>query len=140
MDAQQIFDAAVGHLLRQNEKAQIVGHWAKYCGYRGQNGTKCAVGALIPDELYDARFEEQGICDVIWGHSDYEAYPIYGETPAYNKHAHLGHVLGQVGIGVEDQQLLSDLQEVHDELEVDEWPKGLRDVAEAYGLKWTFSA
>jgi hypothetical protein len=29
------------------------------CAYRGLNGTKCAVGYLIPDDRYDAAFENQ---------------------------------------------------------------------------------
>lgn len=29
------------------------------CAYRGLNGTKCAVGHLIPDDRYDAAFENQ---------------------------------------------------------------------------------
>ena len=28
------------------------------CFYRGPNGARCAVGLLMPDELYEARFDE----------------------------------------------------------------------------------
>jgi hypothetical protein len=29
------------------------------CRYRGPNGTKCAVGMLIPDDLYDSHIEDK---------------------------------------------------------------------------------
>lgn len=31
-----------------------------HCKYRGPNGKKCAVGLLIPDELYDPRMDNPG--------------------------------------------------------------------------------
>lgn len=49
MNKQEIFDTVSKFLLKQ-------GHACKnefgFCTYRGKNGDMCAVGALIPDELY----------------------------------------------------------------------------------------
>lgn len=39
------------------------------CAYRGQNGSKCAVGCLIPDELYSPDMEDKRIFAII------ELYP-----------------------------------------------------------------
>ena len=38
-------------------------HTPIICAYRGNNGTKCAIGFLIPDELYDVKFEKKSISD-----------------------------------------------------------------------------
>ena len=54
MTDQEIFDHVASHLFTQGERAMSgIG-----CAYRGQNGTKCAVGCLIPDENYHPRMEK----------------------------------------------------------------------------------
>jgi hypothetical protein len=66
MNAQEIFDTAVRHLFTQGKRG---GKQANYyygsegfkCQYRGEDGTKCAVGALIPDELYDPLMDRKSI-------------------------------------------------------------------------------
>lgn len=52
---QQMFDAVARHLLTQNQKC----HDAEgvHCAYRGPNGLKCAIGALIPDDVYTSEME-----------------------------------------------------------------------------------
>lgn len=52
MNKQQIFDTAVAALIKQGEPSYRYG-----CYYRGQNGTKCAIGHLIPDEKYSEGLE-----------------------------------------------------------------------------------
>lgn len=46
------------NLLKQGKRSAIerADSYDK-CMYRGPNGTKCAVGMLIPDELYDKEIE-----------------------------------------------------------------------------------
>jgi hypothetical protein len=51
---QEIFDFVVDHLRRQGEEAKNV---AGACVYRNYRGQTCAVGCLIPDELYDRELE-----------------------------------------------------------------------------------
>lgn len=52
---QEEFDAVVAHLYKQGKKAMS----GKGCAYRGENGTMCAVGCRIPDEMYDPKMEGQ---------------------------------------------------------------------------------
>lgn len=54
MTEQEIFDKVAEHLQKQGHRAL---NEDGVCVYRGKNGTKCAVGALIPDELYDSKIE-----------------------------------------------------------------------------------
>lgn len=51
---QEIFDYVVDHLRRQGEEARNIGG---SCVYRNNRGQSCAVGCLIPDELYDRELE-----------------------------------------------------------------------------------
>lgn len=52
--AQEIFDLVVEHLFTQGRPAcQDDGR----CRYRMAGGLRCAIGALIPDELYKEEFE-----------------------------------------------------------------------------------
>ncbi|MGQ7794513.1 hypothetical protein ACUN0C_19080 [Faunimonas sp. B44] len=55
---QEAFDFVVRHLFKQGERAVAEGGG---CLYRGPDGTKCAVGCLIPDELYTPRLEGNSV-------------------------------------------------------------------------------
>lgn len=57
MNRQQIFDTVVSKLLIQGQNSvdEVV------CRYRGPEGRKCAIGHLIPDELYNPDFETRSI-------------------------------------------------------------------------------
>ena len=57
MTNQQIFNKVAKHLLKQGRRARD----GNGCAYRGENGTKCAVGCLIPDALYDDRLEGSSV-------------------------------------------------------------------------------
>lgn len=63
MNRQEAFDIAAKHLLDQGKKAYRddgTPFSAPSCAYRSpEGGLKCAIGALIPDEEYDPRFEGQ---------------------------------------------------------------------------------
>lgn len=52
--AQEIFNLVVEHLFTQGRPAYD-GH--RVCMYRTHVGLRCAVGVLIPDDLYDPAFE-----------------------------------------------------------------------------------
>lgn len=63
---QEIFETIVKHLFSQGERSTVLlPNRSEYsCAYRGANGHKCAVGIVIPDDLYDPEME--GLCvDVI---------------------------------------------------------------------------
>lgn len=59
MTNQEAFDTMVRHLRRQGCRSQDEAH--QTCLYRGPNGLKCAVGALIPDEEYMKEWDEKGV-------------------------------------------------------------------------------
>lgn len=48
MTQQEFFNITALHLIQQGRQAK----GQAFCLYRGPNGTKCAIGAHIPDELY----------------------------------------------------------------------------------------
>lgn len=53
MTRQEIFDTVVRHLYSMPHRAMLKGN----CAYRSDDGLKCAVGCLIPDEIYDPKME-----------------------------------------------------------------------------------
>lgn len=52
---QAIFDYVGAFLIEQGVRSYDNVEMA--CRYRGNNGTMCAVGCLIPDEIYRTKFE-----------------------------------------------------------------------------------
>lgn len=61
MNAQQMFDHVADHLATQQVQSAFVNERGTlHCRYR-HYGLKCAVGALIPDELYEKTLEGRGI-------------------------------------------------------------------------------
>ena len=72
MTPQEIFDTVATHLFTQGERAGIFvdeddDSGPEFeCRYRTPQGAKCAVGVLLPDEVYDPGMEGssvQGICE-----------------------------------------------------------------------------
>jgi hypothetical protein len=57
MTPQDIFDTVTRHLVTQGKPARR-GRWGK-CAYRGEDGCKCAVGVLIPDEMYVSEMDDR---------------------------------------------------------------------------------
>ena len=66
MEAQEIFDKVAPHLFTQGcrSSADAADFFAS-CLYRGPNGMSCAVGVLIPDELYDPEMETITITNLV---------------------------------------------------------------------------
>lgn len=56
---------------RASEEDGEPDHEVFVCKYRGENGTKCAVGCLIPDDLYDPSMEGKNVNDIVIPHSPY---------------------------------------------------------------------
>lgn len=50
---QEAFDKALAHLRQQGRPAMNVA----LCAYRSDDGGKCAIGALIPDDMYSMVME-----------------------------------------------------------------------------------
>jgi hypothetical protein len=89
MTKQEIFDKVVKHFSIQRTGAYGDGA----CWYRTSDGRKCAVGALIPDEVYN---------------------PDCEEAPVGTLFAHYPAMMQASGLRSEDQDLLSALQVAHD--------------------------
>ena len=60
--AQEVFDIVVNHLFTQGRPAY---DGVQGCMYRAPDGLRCAVGVLIPDDLYDPEFETNSSDKVI---------------------------------------------------------------------------
>lgn len=98
--AQEIFDAVIRHLRKQGRRANDYSPiYSRYvCRYRGDNGTKCAVGCLIDDEHYNPACEGVSVGG--------------GNAPA---RVALHEALRASGVdAVEHASLLSSLQNFHD--------------------------
>ena len=94
MNQQEIFDKVATHLIAQGK--QSLCYWRSTeldCAYRGDDGTMCAAGCLIPDDEYSPAFEGMP-WDSIWK-----------EVPSF------------ANASFEDHDLIGSLQTVHD----DEW-------------------
>ncbi len=122
MTKQQIFDTVATHLLKQKKVAKNKGGC---CAYRGKNGTKCAAGCLIPNELYAREFEGRAI------------FAIFDETydSMYSRSVQeKGSALRKLW-GTKNRALISSLQAVHDGSDVDGWPMRLKTIARDFKLK-----
>lgn len=108
--AQEVFDWVVYCLLLQNCVSMPEDGKGK-CLYRGADGTKCAAGHLIPDELYYPRLER-----CMW----YELV----DTPG--------------GFTPKHCNLVYDLQTIHDRSIALEWPVHYAELAYRYGLEYRF--
>lgn len=104
--AQETFNTVVNHLRKQNCKSINVN---KECLYRGPNGTKCAVGCLIPDDKYDIKLEGLTIT----------SYTIK-------------NLLKSLGYGEDTFGLLTELQSTHDHYPIKEWEKQFSDCEYLY--------
>lgn len=107
LTAQEALDMVTTHLLRQGAKA--ISEHGK-CSYRTSDGKKCAVGALIPDEMYDPAFDTND--------TGVRALRLFGK-PLFAD---------------ELFPLLMNLQHLHDTGLLTQWPVGLRQIAAAHGL------
>jgi len=63
LSQQEIFNKVMTHLFAQGEPAK---NEHDECAYRGLDGKQCAVGCLIPDELYDKKMEGWEVTEVFY--------------------------------------------------------------------------
>lgn len=111
--AQEVFDTVAKHLLAQNEQSKE----GTTCLYRGPKGTKCAVGCLIPDEMYDEVFNSLSLESLLC--SSRVTRPLRDFLQLY-------------------AELLKDLQFIHDSTLPQYWRGQLRDSASELALEWKF--
>ncbi len=124
---QGIFDTVKDHLLKQNARSErgdellSLSLGKSGCAYRGQDGLKCAIGCLIPDEDYEPRFEGQGVDDILEGTNCEWAPNWYIQSPA--------------DVREEMLRMLGELQCAHDNVPVDMWPAELGRMAHRWNLE-----
>lgn len=85
LSKQEIFDRIASHLIAQGSGSTNA---EGECVYRSPNGTSCAVGCLIPDELYNPDFEMNSVKYLPLGVREY--------------------------LGLDNMEMLSNLQTIHD--------------------------
>ena len=105
MTSQEIFDTVLDHLREQGKAS--VGR-SNECRYRGEDGTSCAVGCLLPDELYHPLIEGVAVEQLLGADS---------LPSSYKSHAHeilpiMARIEGH--LGAEHLKLLKELQDAHD--------------------------
>ena len=101
----EIFYKVSDHLSKQNTKSGIDG----YCRYRGNNGLKCAIGCLIDEDEYESGMEGDSIGFL------FNTYTFRNFDSSY-------------------ENILGDLQTIHDKTSVKEWPCGLETVRQRYRI------
>jgi hypothetical protein len=123
MTTQEIFDIIAKHLLTQNKKSTFPrkykgplgdSYYEDVCAYRGDNGLKCAVGALIKDECYNSGIETKRV------NSDLVLQAL--ECSLENK------------LEDEDLKLLTELQYIHDAQDPKDWKIELSRLAAYFKL------
>ena len=131
MTEQEIFDTVLAHLREQGEAATSAGG---SCRYRGANGTACAIGCLIPDELYDPMIEGLGVGRIIEA-----VVPEYRQDQTQELLPVFARIKNH--IGAEHLPLLHELQEAHDmDLYIsglDAWEEEMHRIACAFDLQYT---
>jgi hypothetical protein len=72
MNRQEVFDTVVRHLFKQGKRAYRKSTQTSPvgCMYRADDGLKCAVGCLIPDDVYTPDMEWKTAGQLISEHAD----------------------------------------------------------------------
>lgn len=113
--AQQLFDTVVTHLRAQHARSQSADTLT--CLYRSPDNLKCAVGALIPDEVYAPDME----CSL------YTLIFYKGALLTKELHAEFSTHF----------DLLQRLQTTHDKVEIEDWENEFKNIAALSALQYT---
>lgn len=119
MTCQEIFDTVISHLRLQGP-CMFNGTIA--CRYRGSNDTRCAVGALIPDDLYLPSMERLLVPGLI------KQMECLGDKYITLSTTFKTH-----------QQLITRLQLIHDNENKSNWEVHWKLTAMSFNLKYSIS-
>ena len=134
MTPQEVFDKVARHLLTQNERStisepindQIRGmHIRTWCAYRSPRGLKCAVGCIIPDDVYTPDIEGDSIrvlIDRAAGASSRNGFSLTDKQTAFFRDIQ------------DSRHLLSKLQSMHDVEDPSTWRRSLSTIARNFNL------
>ena len=106
------FDTIAEHLLTQNRKSL---DRSGECVYRGPNGARCAIGAIIPPEAYKPNMEGENVLTLL----EQDLRPLLALSDADSKTT---------------TDFYIDMQNIHDANEPEDWPKLLAESALERGL------
>lgn len=106
ISVQESFDKIVKH-LRQQKCHSLGASKEKYCKLRGKDNTKCAIGCLIPDDLYTSKMEIVSL------------YTLRDMLKDYLP---------------ENVHFLLKMRELHDNYKVEEWEENIIEMAKNYCL------
>jgi len=122
MNRQEVFNKVWEHAHTQKEKslAKKGDPDENLCRYRGDNGTKCFIGALIPNEVYEEDMEGMNVANLV------ERFSIVGRT--------LG-LAENVTRDSSDMRFLARLQYIHDSYPPSEWDDELRYFADTRDVR-----
>ena len=121
MTNQEIYTKVRKHLLTQKERA--VAENSASCRYRTPGGLTCAVGCLIPKELYTLEIEGASAHDAAKG--------FYLDGAEGFLHA----IFVKLGITSESAGLLGQLQGIHDGIPEHRWEEHLNQLAASMGFE-----
>jgi len=98
-DKQKLFDAMLGHMRQQGKPAVARLDHIDKCLYRTEDGLKCALGALIPDELYKPGFEKEATSVVldqlsIWD-TDLKEFLTAAQNRLHDEPAGIARMVGE---------------------------------------------
>lgn len=133
MTNQEIFNKVYTHLYKQAQPALRHSDFidGPACAYRGEDGAMCAVGCLIPDDVYTPEIEGVGVSRLV------AREHLVDDTTANG----LSTALERSGIDVYDDStvgLLVELQGAHDlnlfDFGLAAWERKMHEIAAAYGL------
>jgi cyclopropane fatty-acyl-phospholipid synthase-like methyltransferase len=114
--AQELFDTVAAHLRTQQEKSVVMDPQNTkeyYCRYFSPTGLKCAIGCLIPDAVYKAQMEEKTLPLML----------AYNLLPTDLQEEFRHH-----------ENLLVELQFIHDQREIKNWERYLAACAARFNL------
>jgi len=111
---QCIFNYVVNHLRFQGKKSERFKYKnTKYCYYRGDNGTSCAIGCLISDEEYKPEIEELSINKIYFIFNDLKTIEWFHSN----------------------ENLLFSLQRVHDHYPIENWEWEFHLISIKFGIQ-----
>ncbi|MEM5403807.1 hypothetical protein [Paraburkholderia unamae] len=116
LDGQDVFDIAAWHLLRQHGQAIAPG--TSKSMYRAPDGKRCAVGWLMPDDVYSRSLEFFSVRDLA---------SMMLDSTRHEHHAFTAFLIRHM-------VLLSELQHMHDSNPPAQWPARLRVIAHQNGV------
>lgn len=122
MNIQEIFNKIVTHLREQNCKSYDPNRAS--CMYRGPNGTKCAVGCLIPDEIYSREMEGRNFQFLVLATDLFDSIPWLKDAKKTNSIEEVEDYL----------RLIQILQRVHDNIPVEKWETQFMLLAQRFNL------